>query len=120
MALVVNLGFRTAEGWSFLLAGRPDLSIINREGLVAMDGYSTAIEYKGTTLIVQTQDKGPAFNYVESLIYLAGRLINSKKAYYTSHLSQKNLPEIIQQLVEDLHTEVLDEIVEGKYDKFIE
>ncbi len=85
-----------------------------------MEGYNTAIEYKGATFIVQTQDKGPAFNYIESLIYLAGRLISSKKASYTSYLNQKNLPEIIQQMVEELHTEVLDEIVVGKYDKFLE
>lgn len=85
-----------------------------------MEGYNTAIEYKGHTLMVQTQDKGPAFNYVESLIYLAGRVISSKRASYSAHLNKPNLQEIIQQLVEELHADVLDEIVEGKYDKFLE
>ncbi|RFT16843.1 MAG: hypothetical protein OP8BY_0785 [Candidatus Saccharicenans subterraneus] len=85
-----------------------------------MEGYNTAIEYKGHTLMVQTQDKGPSFNYVESLIYLAGRIISSKRASYSSHLNEPNLQEIIQKLVEELHADVLDEIVEGKYDKFLE
>jgi len=70
--------------------------------------------------MIQTQDKGPAFNYIESLIYLSGRLIASKRLNYTAHLEKPNLKEIIQQMVEDLHAEVLDEIVEGKYDKFLE
>lgn len=70
--------------------------------------------------MVQTQDKGPAFNYVESLIYLAGRVIASKRLAYSDHLNQPNLKEIIQNLVEELHADVLDEILEGKYDKFLE
>lgn len=85
-----------------------------------MEGYNTTIEYKGHTLMVQTQDKGPAFNYVESLIYLAGRVISSKRAAYSAHLNEPNLQEIIQKLVDELHADVLDEIVEGKYDKFLE
>lgn len=70
--------------------------------------------------MVQTQDKGPAFNYVESLIYLAGRVIASKRLDYLDHLNQPNLKEIIQNLVEELHADILEEIVEGKYDKFLE
>jgi hypothetical protein len=85
-----------------------------------MEGYNTSIEYKGAIFNIQTQDKGPAFNYVESLIYLSGRIIASKKAAYTAHLSQANLEEIIRQVVEELHANVLGEIVEGKYDKFLE
>ncbi|MBC7348651.1 MAG: hypothetical protein H5U05_01605 [Candidatus Aminicenantes bacterium] len=85
-----------------------------------MEGYNTTIKYKGATFMVQTQDKGPAFNYVESLIYLAGRVIASKRLAYSDHLNQPNLKEIIQNLVEELHADVLDEILEGKYDKFLE
>ncbi|MDI6698377.1 MAG: hypothetical protein QME85_05505 [Candidatus Saccharicenans sp.] len=85
-----------------------------------MEGFNTTIEYKGNILMVQTQDKGPAFNYIESLIYLAGRVITSKRSSYAAHLNQPNLQEIIQRLVEELHADVLDEIVEGKYDKLLE
>lgn len=70
--------------------------------------------------MVQTQDKGLAFNYIESLVYLSGRVIASKRRPYTDHLNKANLKEIIQQLMEDLHAEVIEEIVEGKYNKFLE
>jgi hypothetical protein len=85
-----------------------------------MEGYNTCIEYKGAKFMVQTQDKGLAFNYIESLVYLSGRVIASKRRPYTDHLNKANLKEIIQQLMEDLHAEVIEEIVEGKYNKFLE
>ncbi len=85
-----------------------------------MEGYTTAIEYKGHLLTVQTQDKGPAFNYVESLIFLGGKVIFSRRASYSAHLNEPDLQEIIKRLVEELHADVLDEIVEGKYDRFLE
>lgn len=116
---VVNLSRRRPTG-DLSLAGRLNLSIIRIDGRTEMEGYNTSIEYKGATFMIQTQDKGSASNYIESLIYLSGRLIASKRLSYTAHLEKPNLKEIIQQMVEDLHAEVLDEIVEGKYDKFLE
>ncbi|MCI4444992.1 MAG: hypothetical protein JHC32_03085 [Candidatus Aminicenantes bacterium] len=70
--------------------------------------------------MIQTQDKGPAFNYIESLVYISGRLVSSKKVSYVNQLNRLDLKDIIKQMVEDLHTEVIDEIVEGKFDKFLE
>jgi hypothetical protein len=85
-----------------------------------MEGYNTCIEYKGVKFMIQTQDKGPAFNYIESLVYISGRLVSSKKVSYVNQLNRLDLKDIIKQMVEDLHTEVIDEIVEGKFDKFLE
>jgi len=84
-----------------------------------MEGYNTVVEYRGKKFMVQTQDKGPAFNYVESLIYLSGKLIASKRMPYTNQLDRPDLKDFIEQMVHDLHVEVLDEIVEGKYDKYL-
>lgn len=84
-----------------------------------MEGFNTVIEYRGKKFMVQTQDKGPAFNYVESLVYLSGKVIASKRMPYTDHLERADLKDFIEQMIRDLHVEVLDEIVEGKYDKFL-
>jgi len=84
-----------------------------------MEGYNTVVEYRGKKFMVQTQDKGPAFNYVESLIYLSGKLIASKRMPYTNQLDRPDLKDFIEQMVHDLHVEVLEEIVEGKYDKYL-
>lgn len=59
-----------------------------------MEGYNTAIEYRGVKLMVQTQDKGPDFNYVESLIYLAGRVIATKRRAYTQICMSQIWPQL--------------------------
>ena len=81
-----------------------------------MGGYNTRVEYKGSTYIVQTQDKGLAAQYVESLIYKAGKLLTSKKTYYTSSLSIPDVKAVIERMMGAQHKKILEEIVEGKFD----
>ncbi len=84
-----------------------------------MAGFNTTIEYKGATFLVQTQDKGPGAPYVESLIYKTGRLLTSKKTFYTSSLSDPNLKRIIADTMEAQHNAVLEDIALGKYDRYL-
>lgn len=81
-----------------------------------MNGYNNRIEFKGQSYIVQTQDKGPGCPYVESLIYRSGRLLTSKRAPYTAFLTNPDLPAILQRMMEDQHKQILEEIVEGRFD----
>ena len=59
------------------------------------DGYNTRFDYKGANFLVQTQDKGLGAHYVESLIYKSGKLLTSKKTFYTSFLNSPNLKKMI-------------------------
>jgi hypothetical protein len=81
-----------------------------------MSGYDTRVEYKGSVYIVQTQDKGIAAQYVESLIYKSGKLLTSKKTFYTPCLTSPDVPALIEQMMETQHKRILEEIVEGKFD----
>jgi hypothetical protein len=81
-----------------------------------MSGYNTRVEYKGSVYIVQTQDKGIAAQYVESLIYKSGRLLTSKKTFYTSCLTDPGVQALIRQMMDAQHKEILEEIVQGKFD----
>jgi hypothetical protein len=81
-----------------------------------MSGYNTRVEYRGSAYIVQTQDKGPAAPYVESLIYKAGKLLTSKKTFYTSSLTSPDVKALIERTMEAQHKKILEEIVEGKFD----
>jgi len=110
---------KTKEVKTLYLATDLIISIILSERTQTMPGYNTTVEYKGVSFMIQTQDKGPSFNYVESLVYLSGQVIASRRIPYTDHIGQPNLPAIIQELLDDLHAEILNEIVEGKYDQFI-
>lgn len=80
-----------------------------------MSGFNTRLEYRGAAYLVQTQDKGPAAPYVESLIYRAGVLLTSRRKSYSDLLDAPDRVERIARLVEDQHKAVLEEIVEGRF-----
>ncbi|MBE0460276.1 MAG: hypothetical protein IBX60_01385 [Candidatus Aminicenantes bacterium] len=78
--------------------------------------YNTEVEHKGTIFHVQTQDKGLGVNYIESIIYKSGRVISSRKTFYTAFLGSPNLKEKITQVVKDQHEATCKEISSGKFD----
>jgi hypothetical protein len=81
-----------------------------------MPGYNTRVEFKGSAYMVQTQDKGLAAQYVETLIYKSGRLLTSRKTPYTHLMSSPDVKAAIEEIMEDQHKRILDEIVGGKLD----
>lgn len=83
-------------------------------------GFNTRFDYKGATFLVQTQDMGMSARYVESLIYRSGQLLTSKKTFYTSFLNSPNIKSMISRILEDQHKAILQEIAEGKFDRFLD
>ncbi|MFB0566431.1 MAG: hypothetical protein ACETWK_12245 [Candidatus Aminicenantaceae bacterium] len=77
------------------------------------------IDHKGVLFHIQTQDKGPKVNYVESLIFKSGKLLSSRKASYLSCLRSPELKEKIEQLIKGQHHTIIKEITEGKFDHFL-
>jgi len=81
-----------------------------------MGGYDTRVDFKGEAYIVQTQDKGPGAQYIESLIYRSGRLLASKRSFYTAFLGLPDAADRISRSMEEQHKTILGQIVEGRYD----
>lgn len=81
-----------------------------------MGGYDTRVDFQGESYIVQTQDKGPGAQYIESLIYKAGRLLTSKRAFYTAFLGLPDAGDRITRMMEEQHKSILGQIVEGRFD----
>jgi hypothetical protein len=81
-----------------------------------MGGYDTRVDYRGEAYIVQTQDKGRSAQYIESLIYKAGRLLTTKRAFYTAFLDLPDAGDRIERMMEEQHKTILGQIVEGRYD----
>mgnify|MGYP001358475084 CR=1 FL=1 len=77
-----------------------------------MSGFNTKIEFGGESYNIQTQDMGHGKAFVESLIYKSGRLLSSRRTFYTEYLKDPNLPNIITHLMEEQHKNILDEILE--------
>ncbi len=80
-----------------------------------MKGLSHEVRYKNAVFYVQTQDMGREAAYVESLIYKAGTLITSNKAYYYSLLGSPNLQEKVAELLKEQHQRVIRDIEIGRY-----
>lgn len=84
-----------------------------------MSGFNTEIMYKGVAFHVQTQDLGIKTQCVESLIYKSGKLLSSRKTFYTSFLASPDLQPKIQEIMEEQHHAILKEIEAGKFEKHI-
>ncbi|MDH4196701.1 MAG: hypothetical protein OEW05_04770 [Candidatus Aminicenantes bacterium] len=85
-----------------------------------MKGFHTRVEFKGATFLVQSQDTGAPGQYVESLIYASGKLLTSRRTFYRTFLNNPNLRQLIQQLLEEQHKAIIEEIKQGKFARFLE
>jgi len=83
-----------------------------------MNGLNTETTHNGISYHVQTQDKGLSVHYIESLIYKSGKLLSSRRAYYTAFLNNPDLREKIHSLIKKQHNAILKEIAEGRFDHF--
>jgi len=81
-----------------------------------MPGYNTDIEHKGLMFHVQTQDQGTSAQYVESIVYRSGKVLASRRTYYTNFLSSPTLQNTIKKIINEQHEGILQEISEGTFD----
>ena len=81
-----------------------------------MGGFNSEVPHRETAFHVQTEDKGPGFHYVETIVYCSGRVVSSRKAPYTHLLSLADREHRIQQFVEEQHTAMIEDIHAGKLD----
>ena len=81
-----------------------------------MSGFNTEIEHDGSAFHVQTQDQGINAHYVESVIYRSGKVLSSRRTYYTSFLNSPALRNKICKITQEQHSTILKEITEGLFD----
>lgn len=81
-----------------------------------MPGYNTDIEHRGLMFHVQTQDQGSNAQYVESIVYRSGKVLASRRTYYTNFLNSPTLQNTINKIIDEQHEGILQEISEGTFD----
>jgi hypothetical protein len=52
---------------------------------------------------------------VETTVYKAGRVLSSRRAYYTAFLNSSDLPDKIHAIIREEHESVIREIRAGKF-----
>jgi hypothetical protein len=81
-----------------------------------MPGYNTDIEHNGLMFHVQTQDQGANTQYVESIVYKSGKVLASRRTYYTNFLNSPTLNDKINKIIDEQHEGILKDISEGIFD----
>ena len=84
-----------------------------------MRGFNSEIEHRGVRIHIQTQDKGKKAYYVESIVYASGKVLASRKTYYTPFLHHPDLGAKIQEIVKTQHSRILEEISTGQFDHLL-
>lgn len=84
-------------------------------------GYNTDVRHKETVLHVQTEDKGVGNPFIESLIYVGGRVLVAKRASYAELLKRGSAGEKeIVALMDKQHRTMIAAIRHGKFDGKLE
>lgn len=79
-------------------------------------GYNTDVRHNEVVLHVQTEDKGLANPCIESLVYVGGQVLASKRASYAELLAQGKEEKDIVALMDHQHRTMIAAIRHGKLD----
>jgi hypothetical protein len=79
-------------------------------------GYNTDVRHNEVVFHVQTEDKGLANPYVESLVYVGGQVLASKRSSYAEMLAEGKDEKDIVTLMDHQHRTMIAAIRHGKLD----
>lgn len=79
-------------------------------------GYNTDVRHGEMVLHVQTEDKGIANPFIESLVYVGGQVLASKRASYAELLAEGKDEKEIVALMDHQHRTMIAAIRHGKLD----
>lgn len=84
-------------------------------------GYNTDVRHREVVLHVQTEDKGLGNPFIESLVYVGGRVLVAKRMSYSNLLSEGTVGEKeIVALMDRQHRTMIAAIRAGKFDEKLE
>ena len=82
----------------------------------AVSGFNHNITHGGRAFHVQTEDSGVNNPNIITHVFVGGNILASKKTSYAEVLKAENLQELVRQLMETQHKQMLRNVVNGTYD----
>ena len=79
-------------------------------------GFNTDIKHGNRVFHVQTEDKGAENPFVESLVYVGGEIIASKKTPYGDSLRNSGGAGTVQEMMESQHRKMIAAVQRGRFD----
>src|SRR5262245_23779077 len=83
-------------------------------------GYNTDVRHVDMVIHVQTEDKGRDNPFLESVIYVGGRVVTTKRSSYAEMLAEGKGDADIAALMERQHRTILAAIKAGRFDDKLE
>ncbi len=84
-----------------------------------LPGYNHNVNYKGTTFHIQTEDSGVTNPHIITLLYVKGNIVARKKKPYNDILKFDRLEDVVRELMQEQHKEMLRDLKGGTYDEYI-
>ena len=79
-------------------------------------GYNTDVKHNNRVFHIQTEDKGESTPYVESLVYVGGEILATRKTSYAALLRSGRDDHAVQELMEQQHRTMIAAIQRGRFD----
>lgn len=79
-------------------------------------GFNTDVKHRNRVFHIQTEDKGDANPYVESLVYVGGEILATKKTSYAEVVKEGRDDQALQDLMEQQHRTMIAAIQRGRFD----
>ena len=81
----------------------------------AVTGFNHNIKHKGKSYHVQTEDSGVSTPHIITHLFVGGNILATKKMSYADIVWAPNLSELVRQLMEEQHKEMLRNLVSDVY-----
>jgi hypothetical protein len=79
-------------------------------------GFNTDVKHKNRVFHIQTEDKGEANPFVESLVYVGGEILATKRTSYAEVMRDGADEHAVQDLMEQQHRTMIAAIQRGRFD----
>ncbi len=82
----------------------------------AVTGFNHNIKHKGKVYHVQTEDSGVNNPHIITHLFVGGNILATKKASYVDIAKAPNIAELVRDMMEEQHKEMLRNLIGGTYD----
>ncbi len=84
-----------------------------------LPGYNHNVCYKGQTFHIQTEDSGVDHPHIITLLFVKGNIVARKKKDYKDVLGFDRLEEVVRELMQEQHKQMLRDLKNGTFDSYL-
>src|SRR5215472_16216855 len=81
-----------------------------------LTGFNHNIKHRGKVYHVQTEDSGVANPHIITHVFVGGNIVASKRTSYADIVNAEHLAEVVRELMEEQHKEMLRNLIGGAFD----